>query len=116
MLTRTLDISGSRVGRERDRMAILPMWEHTANKMVQRFKEAGHPFFNSTSALDRGILNQKGGKNTTHFNGDLVNTELLFQTVHSVTQISVYAAVTDWCYQFGLTDEEKRTCRCSCGQ
>ena len=36
-----------------------------------------------------------------------MNTEHLFQTVHSVHQISVYAAVTDWCYQFGLTNEEK---------
>ena len=29
------------------------------------------------------------------------------QLVHSVNQISIYAAVTDWCNQFGLTDEEK---------
>ena len=37
-----------------------------------------------------------------------MNTELLLQTVHSVKQISVYAAVTDWCYQFvGLANEEK---------
>ena len=36
-----------------------------------------------------------------------MNTELLFQTVHFVNQISVYAAVTDWCYQFGLANEEK---------
>ena len=36
-----------------------------------------------------------------------MNTELLFPTVHSVNQIGVYAAVTDWCYQFGLTNEEK---------
>ena len=44
---------------------------------------------------------------TIHFNGDSVNTKLLFPTVHSVNQISVYEAVTDWCYQFGLTNEEK---------
>ena len=37
-----------------------------------------------------------------------MNTELLFQTVHPVNQISVYAAVTDLCYQFGFTEEEKR--------
>ena len=40
-------------------------WDRTANKMVQRFKETGHPVFKSTSALDRGILTQKRGKNTT---------------------------------------------------
>ena len=39
---------------------------------------------------------------------DILNTELLFQTVHSVNQISVYAAVTDWCYRFGLTNEGKK--------
>ena len=78
--------------------------------MVKGFKECGHL---STSALNRGILKQKKGRNTFHFNGDPVNTELLFQTVHSVNQLSVYAAVTDWCYQFGLTNEEKRTSRYS---
>ena len=36
-----------------------------------------------------------------------MNTELLFLTVHSMNQISVCAAVTDWCCQFGLTTEEK---------
>ena len=37
----------------------------------------------------------------------LWNTELLFQTVHAVNQLSVYAAVIDWCYQFCFTNEEK---------
>ena len=42
---------------------------------------------------------------------DFTNTELLFQTVHSVNQLSVYGAVANWCYQFGLTEEEKgRVC------
>ena len=36
-----------------------------------------------------------------------MNSELLFQTVHSVNKISVNAAVTDWCYQFDLTNEEQ---------
>ena len=45
---------------------------------------------------------------TIHFNGNSVNTKLLSPTVHSVNQISVYAADTDWCYQFGWTNEEKR--------
>ena len=36
-----------------------------------------------------------------------MNTELVFQTVHSVNQLSVYGAVTNWCHQFGLTEEEK---------
>ena len=36
-----------------------------------------------------------------------MNTELLFQTLHSVNQLGVYGAVTNRCYQFGLTEEEK---------
>ena len=36
-----------------------------------------------------------------------MNTELLFQTVNSVNQISVFAAITDWCVQHALTNEEK---------
>ena len=36
-----------------------------------------------------------------------MNTELWFQTVHSVNQLSVNGAVTKWCYQIGLTEEGK---------
>ena len=71
--------------------------------MVQRFKESGHPVFRSTSAFSRGILKQDKGKRTIHFNGDSMNTELLFQTIHHVS----HGAVTDWCHQFGLTEKEK---------
>ena len=52
----------------------------TAAKMVQRFKETGHPVFKSISALSRGILKRKKGKTSIYFNGDSMNTELLFQT------------------------------------
>ena len=55
-------------------------WDSAANNMVQRFRETGHPVFKSISALRRGILKQKKGKSTIHFNGDSTNTELLFQT------------------------------------
>ena len=95
-------------GRKRDGvMTHGGQWDRTANKMVQQFKETRHSIFTSISALSRGILKQKRGKSTIHFNGDSVKTQLLFQTVHSVNQISVNAAVTDWCCQFGLTNEEK---------
>ena len=40
-------------------------------------------------------------------NVDASNTELLFRIMHSVNQLSVYGAVTNWCEQFGLTEEEK---------
>ena len=64
-------------------------WNCTANKMVQQFKETGHLVFKGVSALRRGVLKQKKGKTSIHFNGDSMNTELLFQTVHSVNQLSV---------------------------
>ena len=44
-------------------------WDSAANKMIQRFKETGHPVFKSISALSRGILIQKKGENTIHFKG-----------------------------------------------
>ena len=76
--------------------------------MVLRFKETGHLVFKSTSALSRGILNQRKGKCTIHFNGDFINTELLSQTVHLLSISSVSCgAVANWCCQFGLTEEEK---------
>ena len=36
-----------------------------------------------------------------------MKTKLLFQTIYSVNQLSVYGAVANWCYQFGSTEEEK---------
>ena len=46
--------------------------------MVKRFKDTGHPVFKSISALSRGILKKKNGRDTIHFNADASNTELLF--------------------------------------
>ena len=69
-------------------------WDSTANKMVQRFKETGHLVFKSISALSRGLLKQKKGESTKHINGDSMNTELLFQTIYSVYQLSIYGAVS----------------------
>ena len=77
--------------------------------MVQEFKETGHPIFTATSALGRGILKQGKGKSTIHFNGEFMKTELLFQTILSVNQPSIYAVVTKWCQQFGLEEGRKRT-------
>ena len=77
------------------------------NKMVQRFKETGHSVFKSISALSRGILKKKKGGDTINLNGDSPNTELLFHTIHSVNQLSIYGAVANWCQQFGLTQDEK---------
>ena len=69
-------------------------WDRTADKMVQLSKEIGHPIFTATSALSRGILKQ--GRSTFHFNGEFMNTELFFQTVHSVNKASIHVVVTNW--------------------
>ena len=82
-------------------------WNFTATRMVERFNDTGHPVFKSIRALSRGILKKKNGRDTIHFNADASNTELLFRMIHSVNQLSIYGAVTKWCKQFGLTEEEK---------
>ena len=75
-------------------------WDSVASQMAQRFKETIHPVFTSASALSRGILRVLKGKETTHFNADA-------PTIHSVNQLSIYGAVSNWCEQFGLTTDEK---------
>ena len=74
-----------------------------ASLVVQRFKETGP----SASALSRGILRMQKGKEHIHFNADALNTELLFRIIHSVSQLSIYGAVSNWCAQFGLTEDER---------
>ena len=59
-------------------------------------------------------LQEKKGKSTIHFNGGSMNTELLFQTVHSVNQLSIYGAVANWCHQFDR--RRTGTSQYSCGQ
>ena len=82
-------------------------WNCTAAKKVQRLKETGHLVFKSISAFESWDLEAKESKTSIHFNGDSMNTELLFQTLHSVNQLRVYGAFGNWCHQFGSTEEEK---------
>ena len=84
-------------------------WDSTTSKMVQRFKETRHLVVKSISALCRGILKQKKGKNTIHFNGDSTNTELLSQTMHYGNQLSIYAAVTKLVSSILLDRRRKET-------
>ena len=71
-------------------------WNRTAEKMLQNFKDSGHPIFRCTSPLERGEFRSKaGGKTTIHFNGSTENTELLLQMVISVNQLSLCWAVAD---------------------
>ena len=77
-------------------------WDSTATQMVERFKDTRHPVFKSISALSRGIMKKKHNRDTIHFNADASNTELLFRIVHSVNQLRIYGAVSNWCEQFRL--------------
>ena len=52
--------------------------------------------------LSRGILEKKNGRDTIHFNADASNTEFLFQIVHSVNQLSIYA-ISNWSEQESVT-------------
>ena len=82
-------------------------WDSVASQVVQRFIATGHPVFKSISALSRGLLKKKYGRDTIHFTADASNTELLFRIIHSVNQLSFYGAVSNWCGQLGLTEDEK---------
>ena len=79
----------------------------TATQMVERFEDTGHPVFKSISALSRGILKKKNGRDAIHVNADSSNTELLFRIIHSVNQLSIYGAVSKCCAQVGLTEEKR---------
>ena len=59
-------------------------WDQQANQMIEVFAQSGHPVFRGTSALSRGTLKRKQGRNTIHFTADSENTELIMRTIHSV--------------------------------
>ena len=65
-------------------------WLSSSNK-------SGHPVFRGTSALDRGTLKRKSGRNTIHFTADSGNIELMLRTIHSANQLSIDGAVSNWC-------------------
>ena len=72
-------------------------WNSTADVMVENFSESGHPIFRGINALNRGVLKRKGGRCTIHFTGESPNAELLFRTIHSANQLSIFGAVASWC-------------------
>ena len=68
----------------------------TAEEMMFRFAERGHPIYGATSALERGELKSKGkGMQSIHFNGSDEPIDLIFRTIISVNQLSIYQAVAD---------------------
>ena len=71
------------------------------------WNETGHPVFKSISALARGILRRKNIRDTIHFTADAPNTELLFRTIHSANQLSIYWALLCWFEEFCLKPNER---------
>ena len=60
-----------------------------------KFGESGHPVFRATSPLSRGTVKSKGGgKLSIHFCGDGDAIEIVFRTIISVNQLSIYGAVS----------------------
>ena len=80
-------------------------WDRVAELMMIKFGESGHPVFRATSPLSRGTLKSKGGgKLSIHFCADGDTIETVFRTIISVSQLSIYGAVSDLC-------DEYRTCQ-----
>ena len=61
-------------------------------------RESGHPPLKGTSALFRGLFTSKGGgRSPIHYNADPATAELLYRIIISVSHLSMYGAVADWC-------------------
>ena len=76
--------------------------------MVQQFIETGHPVFKGISALSRGVFAAEE-KQMYHSlqRRFFEHRPRVPNSCHSVNQFSVYGAVSNWCYQFGSTHDEK---------
>ena len=76
-------------------------WDRVAELMLVKFAESGHPVFRATSPLSRGTLKSKGGgKLSIHFCADEATIETVFRTIISVSQLSIYGAVSDLCEEY----------------
>ena len=78
-------------------------WDRVAESMMIKFGESGHPVFRTTSPLSRGTLRNKGGgKLSFHFCADGDTIETVFRTVISVSQLSIYGAVSELCEEYSI--------------
>ena len=67
------------------------------------FAESGHPIFRATSPLSRGQLKSKDhGKLSIHFSADGDTITVVFRTIISVNQLSLYGAVAQICEEYNL--------------
>ena len=81
-------------------------WDRVAELMMIKFGESRHPVFR----LSRGVLKSKGGgKLSIHFCADDGTIETVFRTLISVSQLSIYGAVSD-------LGEEYKSCHVRIGR
>ena len=64
---------------------------------MEDFKETGHPVFRGISALNRGTEKKNEDVQVIHFTSESPNAELLFRTIQSANQFSIYGAGASWC-------------------
>ena len=91
-------------------------WNCTANKMEQRFKQICHLIFISANALTRGILKQRRGRCSIHFNGDFINTELFVPNSPLCQSAQYLRSSCEVVLPIRLDRRRKRTSRYSCRQ
>ena len=73
-------------------------WDRIAELMMIKFGESGHPVFRATSPFSRGMPKSKGGgKLSIHFCADGDTIETVYRPIISVSQLSIYEAVSDLC-------------------
>ena len=77
------------------------IWDQIAEKMLLEFAESGHPIFRAATPLSRGKLKSKGhGKLSIHYCADQKTIDIIFRTIVSATQLSLYGAVANMCENF----------------
>ena len=70
-------------------------------KMMVTFAESGHTVFRATSPLSRGVFKSEGGgKLSIHYCADFATFEIVFRTIISVNQLSLYGAVEEMCEEY----------------
>ena len=93
--------------RDTGRSSVLETKRSGMELFIKHLKENGTLSNQEYQCFESWNPEKKNNTDTIHFNADASNTELLFRIIHSVNQLSIYGAVSNWREQFGLTVEEK---------
>ena len=64
--------------------------------MMLEFDESRYPVFRVTNPLSRGQLKNKG-KLLIHYYVDLDTIKIVFRTINSVNQLSLYGVIAEMC-------------------